>query len=228
MGFKTKQRIARIANGLGYSIERKVSLGSRPIDVFDLAVKLRMAKGHGFRFVQVGANDGVSDDPLRPFILAYGWTGVLLEPQPGPYAKLVENCKSISGLELLNVALAEVDGTVTMYTADGDECLGGIDDRSVKRRRGAKAVKKIEVPAITAKTLLERCDVTEVDLLQVDAEGFDCRAIKLLLTAGMKPAIIRFEHYNTSAAELADCMAMLSELEYRIARIGIDLLALQD
>ena len=39
-------------------------------------------------FIQVGAYDGVSTDPLRKYIGRCGWRGVMLEPQPGPAGRL--------------------------------------------------------------------------------------------------------------------------------------------
>ena len=38
-------------------------------------------RGRRLSFVQIGANDGVTGDPIRRFILEFGWSGVLVEPQ---------------------------------------------------------------------------------------------------------------------------------------------------
>ena len=33
-------------------------------------------------FIQIGANDGKSTDPLYRFVTELGWSGILVEPQP--------------------------------------------------------------------------------------------------------------------------------------------------
>lgn len=34
-----------------------------------------------FSFIQVGANDGYTNDPIYKYVRLYDWTGVLVEPQ---------------------------------------------------------------------------------------------------------------------------------------------------
>src|ERR1700757_1019618 len=58
---------------------------------FDDVVCRRMVEvGREVSFIQVGAFDGVSTDPLRKYIQTCGWRGVLIEPQPRPAAQLQE------------------------------------------------------------------------------------------------------------------------------------------
>ena len=49
---------------------------------FEDAVCRRMVEvARPLKFVQIGAFDGTTHDPLYPFIVKHGWAGVLVEPQ---------------------------------------------------------------------------------------------------------------------------------------------------
>ncbi len=39
-------------------------------------------------FVQIGANDGVWNDPIEPYLRGEKWRGVLVEPVPYVFARL--------------------------------------------------------------------------------------------------------------------------------------------
>ena len=69
-----------------------------------------------FFFVQVGAFDGVANDPLRDLVLAHGWHGILVEPQREAFRELEKNYRGQPGLVLRNVAVADSSGPRTLYT----------------------------------------------------------------------------------------------------------------
>src|SRR3954468_10330611 len=67
----------------------------RPANLLALAASelvLRQVQSGGaysdVAFLQIGANDGVTGDPIRAFVTRYGWHGVCLEPQPEAFARL--------------------------------------------------------------------------------------------------------------------------------------------
>ena len=66
-------------------------------------------------FVEIGANDGVRTDHLRPFILSCPWRGVMVEPVPWLYERLRENYKTQLGVAFENAAIAGVDAPVPFY-----------------------------------------------------------------------------------------------------------------
>jgi hypothetical protein len=44
-----------------------------------------------FFFLNIGANDGVTGDPIYPFIERYGWRGIAVEPAPPVFERLRAN-----------------------------------------------------------------------------------------------------------------------------------------
>jgi hypothetical protein len=43
---------------------------------------LKLLSKDKVRFIQIGANDGIKNDPVHAFIKKYYWTGILVEPIP--------------------------------------------------------------------------------------------------------------------------------------------------
>ena len=60
--------------------------------------------------VQIGSNDGVSGDPLHPYIKRFGWQGVLVEPLPHLCRELIETYAGIPGITCENAAIGEQSG----------------------------------------------------------------------------------------------------------------------
>ena len=58
------------------------------------------------RFVQVGSNDGVSSDPLKKFIIARQWVGLLIEPDPNRFDRLQMRYKDFDSVRTLNLAIS--------------------------------------------------------------------------------------------------------------------------
>src|SRR5579864_2855167 len=93
-----RQQIKNGLAALGYQVQGTKYCPQQLLDPgllrgleFDDVVCRRMFEvGREFTFIQVGAFDGVSTDPLRKYIQTCGWRGVLVEPQPGPAAQLRE------------------------------------------------------------------------------------------------------------------------------------------
>src|SRR3989344_5088239 len=66
-------------------------------------------------FVEIGAMDGVSFDPLYAVVMKYRWRGLLVEPLPDLFARLKENYKDATGVLFENAAIAEERGEKVMY-----------------------------------------------------------------------------------------------------------------
>src|SRR5215472_17798567 len=62
----------------------------RRLEFDDVVCRRMFEVGRELVFIQVGAFDGISTDPLRKYIHACGWRGVLIEPQPQPVTRLRE------------------------------------------------------------------------------------------------------------------------------------------
>lgn len=188
-------------------------------------------------FMQVGAFDGVSCDPLRDFVLKYGWQGILIEPQPAAFHKLVENYAAQPGLNLKNCAVSEHQGQLELFTVKGDHLpiwcggLAGFSRESIEKHEPfapgiSHCIVSMAVPTVPFSGLLAELPA-QLDLLQIDTEGFDAELIKMFPFDESRPSIIHFERKHLATPVLEKCLRHLSHFGYRFAFDGgEDMLAL--
>jgi FkbM family methyltransferase len=208
--------------------------------IFDLSVRYLMAvQGTDLRFIQVGANDGVFGDPLRKFILEYPWRGVLIEPQPHTFAKLCSNYDAIKGrLIFENLAIAANTGVITMYRARNmkansqawEASVSSLNRKVVGKQLGSgqDGLEAFSVPCATLDDLVERHHMDQIDILQIDAEGYDYQVLKTLDLRKTPPRIVQLEHGHLSPADIERTVQYLGSNGYRILYGGhqMDTLAL--
>jgi FkbM family methyltransferase len=196
-------------------------------------------------FVQIGANDGKSRDPLYEFVVANKWRGLLVEPLPDVFDQLKENYKACSELTFENVAIAEQSGECLMYRISQDAIqknmlppwCGGIgsllpERNSLGGRRVSKEdfreiqkhVVKQSVTASTLNELLERNSIKEFDVLVIDAEGYDYKILQQLDFRRHQPSLIQIEFVNLPESEQAAAISLLQSQGYKL-KVEADLLA---
>lgn len=65
---------------------------------------------------------------------------------------------------------------------------------------------------MTFTRLFEEAGIPRVDMLQVDAEGYDHEVLRLFEIPTRRPAIIRFEHKHLRPADYGQAIGMLVDL----------------
>ena len=204
-------------------------------DIFDQALHRLGLSRYDVRFVQVGAMDGVSFDDFHGYVRMYGWAGLLVEPMPWHFERLRAAYARLdpdgTRYRFERAAIAEVDGTVRMLTIDPaavDDgriaaCFGGMSaiwpPRNGLASEGDAAVvaawgRAIDVPALSLATLLARHDVRRIDVLCIDAEGWDFRILRQLDVSRWRPLVIRCEWVNLDADEQRQVLAWLHDRDY--------------
>ena len=206
----------------------------------------RRTEGRGVFFVQIGAMDGVSFDPIHPLVTELGWSGLLVEPLPDHFERLKSNSSGVEALRFENCAVADHTGTVDLHRippevvergelpdwANGVSSL--FNDRNVLGGRKASpedwAVIQREriaqpVACMTLPDLLERHAIDHIDLLQIDTEGADWMVLRQVPFETMRPAVIHMEHYNLPDDERHRAIDLLLKWEYAVRSDHKDLLA---
>jgi FkbM family methyltransferase len=215
---------------MGYRIEKiRDRMPGPHLVVSELVLSfLNKMRGGDVQFIQIGANDGQFEDPLYAWICRHPWRGVLVEPQPQMYKKLVELHASRSARILIKQAVvADNRGKATLWTLDdvpgmpADASLFASLDRDVVLRNAnnylsdfEKLLVPNEVDAYTLDDLMHECGVDELDLLQIDTEGFDFKIIKTLDFTKSRPQVINYEHANLTPDDQRACRAYLAGLGY--------------
>lgn len=227
----------------GIEVRKFPTAEFKPLRVFDLAVQAIMAtRGQPLRFVQVGANDGSFVDPLRPYIMQCGWRGILIEPQPDVFERLVFNYAAYMGqLAFENVAISSGDAlTLYLPPVDLDETEKAVharsvvsaDPRVIGRQLGVSInrLRRIEVPSITLEALFYKHGVDDLDVLQIDAEGFDWAVLQTFDLRKLAPRVIQVETGHLKRSELGALTLALTSNGYEIYYGGHqgDLVALRE
>jgi FkbM family methyltransferase len=234
-----KALIQRALNRFGYEVRRLRPQSKAPLlNVLSLVVEDYLRRkadrdGGDFYFVQIGANNGISVDPMRPFIVRHHWWGVLVEPHPAAFARLVENYRGEPQLAFENAVIAEHDGVTAFYTPKPRPGLvdlttaSSFDRAAVARisRHYGTEVEELTLPALTIRSLLAKHGVRSLDLVQIDAEGFDDRVVAMFARAGVLPAILHFETGSLTPERVRACLDLLADLGYRVVTVGLDTVA---
>jgi FkbM family methyltransferase len=236
-GGKLKAFVQRCVNVFGYRIENLKDAVKAPIDVLDLLLTKLSAERPDFFFVQIGANNDLTDDPIRQFVTKYHWHGVLVEPQPQVFQQLLKHYEVEKQLAFENAAIADKDGTARLFVADHQDETAGLTvfaslkkDALIRGLDNPKAagvqvqIHEVEVPALSVWTLLAKHRITNIDLLLTDVQGYDGEVVEQVLACGVKPTIIHFEHCHTARPALDALYGKLVEHGYRFNELEIDAL----
>jgi FkbM family methyltransferase len=204
----------------------------RSIELDDLLCRRMIETRRELTFIQVGAYDGVTRDPLRKYVESCGWRGVMLEPQAVAAQELRACYQHNDSVVVLQAALDRVPGTAALYTVDcggrGPSWAGGLasfDRDCILKHRDLipgldRMIRCEKVACVTFDEVLTRVTTEHLDLLQVDTEGADAYILSLFPFERIKPAIVHWEVKHLSFAERTTCLSRLAELGYRFAPSG--------
>jgi FkbM family methyltransferase len=244
-----KHALKQLLGGLGYHIEgtrytprhlyRPECLRTLRFD--DVICRYMFERGQVCNFIQVGAYDGVSTDPLRCYIERCGWRGVMLEPQPGPAAQLRRLYKDNNNIIILEAAVESARMTRTLYTVECDSLskwAGGMAsfDRTHILKQDylipgiEKFIRELRVDCIPFSEIIEsQPGGKRLDLLQIDAEGADGRILSWFPFDRLRPAIVHWEIKNMTKLDQEAALDLLCSHGYLISRSGgEDMLAVHD
>jgi FkbM family methyltransferase len=190
------------------------------------------------RYLQVGAFDGVSGDPIHPLIERHGLQGILIEPQKDVFERLKANYARFPNFRLVNAAISDHDGSSTLFRTKpgtGPEWLGQIasfnrdvlmwHSRKLSNLDLESLIESEQVRCVTFDTLFKEEGISKIDLLQIDAEGFDAEILRLFDIPLRRPAIVHFEHIHLSVEDHEKTIGLLVGQGYRVTASGTDTLA---
>lgn len=218
----------------------------------DFLNQYSLSKKDSFTVIQAGANDGITHDPIHKFIKRDRWKGVLLEPQSYVYNTfLTKLYKENKNIHTICAAVGEKDGHQKLYKigfsnlhwADGlasfsyEKVKEAFDSGLVKTNcerynivmpsSPSEQIVAEEVVVISPSTMLERYQLSEIDLLQIDTEGFDYQVVRIFIEANIKPKAIIFENIHLSDEDKDASKELLASNDYATKKFGANTLAMQ-
>ena len=219
----------------GYQLIRFPGVGEE-LSPLELIVP-RLAATGDFYFVQIGANNGLRNDPLRSLILEYHLRGLLVEPLADMFADLEKNYASESQLAFENAAIAKENGELALFrfpadakipdSAHGNATFNQEILQEKGRMVGVNQFQKVLVPCLTFQALKDKHHFEKVSLLQVDTEGFDFEVIKMAIKSGVLPTLINYEFMHLSPQDRLDSCQLLADHGYSFIHGRWDTLAVR-
>jgi len=168
----------------------------------------------GLVFVDIGANVGSYTVFVGNAARAQA-TLVAFEPHPRTYQKLLFNMQA-NGLsidDVLNCGVGQQEETLRLWS-DGGSNIG---HTSLLAEGTAHAKVSVDVPVLPLVAVLEERGITRIDLLKIDIEGFEDRALAPFLRtaqAALLPTHILMEMEHRALWQ-DDLASLLDDLGYR-------------
>lgn len=246
---KKHKFLKKIIGAIGYKlIDKKSAKTERLIDNFIFKIedflKVLINKKKINKILQIGANDGKSDDFLYKSFNK-DLKAILLEPMEDAYASLQKNYKLFHKVKCLNLALDIKDHEKKFFSVNpkysefykkkyNDKNVEWLNilssfhrEHLVKHGIKEKHIISKNIQCISFKSLIEKYDYQDLDLLIIDAEGYDCTLVNNFIeTVDMRPLII-FEWIHGKDDEVNKLLKKLIENNYEFFKIGRDLLCFQ-
>ena len=222
----------------GYRLER-TDLNLDPF--FERRLQRLLDRKGSLSFVQIGANDGVSFDPLNPFIRRHGEriTGIVVEPLQDKFAQLCRTYADYPRIHKVNAAIHNTERRMMLHRVDPRferklpgwaRGIASFDPRH-HERSGTLARHMIaeEVACMTLPELLATVPGFELDVLVTDTEGYDAEILSAIDFTRIRPSLIHFEHglpAGTMTPEALDALGdRLHEAGYSMHILYADAIA---
>jgi FkbM family methyltransferase len=181
--------------------------------------------------IQVGSNDGVSNDPLYESILRHKRKTFLVEPIDYLAEKLRSLHKENTFVMVCEYAIHPINSSVDFFhlPRDADKAMGalwkpwfdqiGSFSKDHLLKHSSIIERFIEKTAISCKTLNQLIfenSIKSISVLHIDAEGFDLEVLDSLDLDQVKPYLLMLEHKHLKLSPLLVLIRRMSRLGYKV------------
>ena len=219
-----RKLLNRALRPLGYRIER--------LSRFHGELEKLLRRPGGFKFVQIGAHDGVRFDGLFAIVTSHPCSGIVVEPLPDMFKRLRANYADYPSIVPINKAIHETAGSVPLFRVDPGAIeryppwVSGIAsferDHLLRHKIAEADIRAETVACVPLMELLDETRMLDADLLQIDAEGYDATILGMMDFSRCQPHLIKFERKNLSSAQHRALTLQLALHGYRTADEGTD------
>lgn len=214
--------ILRVVNRLIKPLRYRVL----PLSNFQLACEALIRSNRPIYFIQVGANDGVRFDDLYFTVTSCRWAGLVIEPLPHFYERLVANYQDHPAVKPLNIAIHPTASNATIYHVKPESLIkypdyaAGIPsmmkEHLLKNNVADEDIEALVVPCHTLTEVAMANGLANVDVLQIDTEGFDYEVLRSMDFEVIKPKVIKFEWMNLTNDDKQSASNLLKDEGYAL------------
>jgi FkbM family methyltransferase len=210
-----------------------------------LNAKLNPYMRNDFFFLNIGANDGISNDPIHPYLLGHPkWRGVAVEPASSNFEQLQYNYRNFPNVTLVNAAISDEKRTF-YYLDEKSGCnqswvsqISSFDkDYILNSLIGLRQLcpedivtdyaeehiqEDASVACISLEKLIEEYAIEQVDFLNIDTEGSDFEILRKFDFERFKPTVMCIESAGFTSSEREYFEKIISDYQYRfIGKFGV-------
>jgi FkbM family methyltransferase len=230
--FPSRRALAALFKLHGLRLKRRwpfiIRSGTTALNLgFEDILEFQYARSRHFIFLNVGAFDGLENDPISQFVRSHACSGIFVEPQPEVFKRLYANLGDDPKFSFLNAAVDEVSAFREIYYVPA-----GIKDlpiwteqlasfniehllRHEERAPGlSRHILKQTVQTTSFEDLLNKFALDALDVLQIDAEGMDAKLLTWFPFERIKPSVLHYEAAHMSAEEQQATRARLECFGY--------------
>ncbi|HEX4138852.1 MAG TPA: FkbM family methyltransferase [Candidatus Methylacidiphilales bacterium] len=232
---RLRNLLAKLLATAGYELHP--ALPEATLEPLNLLLAYYDARGEMITVLQVGACDGAQNDPVRHQVVKGLTRAILIEPNPVAFARLQKTYEGLANVTLLQTAIGPTDGVAHLYRVRTDVAdhqaelflqIASFDKEHLRRHgKTDDQIEQITVPSRTLGSLVAGLGLPKIDLLQIDAEGFDAEIVRMALKMPVKPDCINFEHVHLKKQDRRPLYAELSAAGYLLCHDQWNVLAMQ-
>lgn len=165
---------------------------------------LAACPGADGRFLDIGAFSAETFSNTRA-LYERGWSGVLIEPSPGPFRNIAQVYVNAPSVTLINAAVGFHEGVMEMWVTD--DATSTLDEATYQKWRGyVNYTGKIEVPVITLEPIFAQHGT--FDFISIDTEGTSVDLLHRIFALGHRPRCICVEHDSREGEILSEATAL--------------------
>jgi FkbM family methyltransferase len=191
-------------------------------EFFNLLINKVCKNKPQLKFIQIGANDGISCDPIHEFVKKYNWNGVLIEPEPKVFKLLQKNYIDNDNLIFENMAITDYKGEISLSfsndpSLDSNKLFSTVTPQKgiLSRSNYINSIETIQVPCDTLENICIKHALLDFDLLLIDVEGYENNLINSIDFKKVRPSIIHFEHAHITYNEHQNIIDYLRKFGYK-------------
>jgi FkbM family methyltransferase len=194
-----------------------------------------------FFILNIGANDGVDNDPIHPFLVMFpGWRGICIEPVRYNFEQLTFNYRNFPAIKLVRAAISQEQKT--LYYIDEragcdmnlvSQCCSFDREYVLKTLADLRTLRPdivsddaeryliadTSIPCMRLNQFLQDEGVEKVDFLNIDVEGHDYDVFMDFDIARFKPSIICVESAGFSEEKRAVFNKIMADNDYKFLTI---------
>ena len=231
-----KKILKKMSEALGYKLVNKDlvknqrSLDSHSLINNRLILKLIFNHNNIKNLIQIGANDGKRFDEISKFIKKNNeLKAILVEPVKKYFEELKKNYKDFNNIKLENSAISKNNEINFLYCVKDkylknyQDHIKGVNSHEIKHLLNHNVkeshIEKIKVETLTFQNLIKKYNLTEIDLLYIDVEGYDDKIVLDFLDNSKLRPILIFEYVHIKNTSLKILIKRLLNENYKLLRV---------